>query len=110
MIKEINLDNYSLIDTKSASSKGNQQKWLVNDFWYKADHMGYEGLCEVIVSELLKKSNVTDFAEYFPIKIEFAGRKLNGCYSKNFRQKMKALSRLSICQSNGLRHQWRKIF
>ncbi len=91
MIKEINLDNYSLIDTKSASSKGNQQKWLVNDLWYKADHMGYEGLCEVIVSELLKKSNVTDFAEYFPIKIEFAGRKLNGCYSKNFRQKMKAL-------------------
>ena len=55
MIKEINLDNYSLIDTKSASSKGNQQKWLVNDLWYKADHMGYEGLCEVIVSELLKK-------------------------------------------------------
>ena len=53
MIKEINLDNYSLIDTKSASSKGNQQKWLVNDLWYKADHMGYEGLCEVIVSELL---------------------------------------------------------
>lgn len=110
MIKEINLDNYSLIDTKSASSKGNQQKWLVNDFWYKADHMGYEGLCEVVVSELLKKSNITDFAEYFSIKIEFAGRKLNGCYSKNFRKKMKALSRLSICQSNGLRHQWQKIF
>ena len=91
MIKEINLDNYSLIDTKSASSKGNQQKWLVNDFWYKADHMGYEGLCEVIVSELLKKSNITDFAEYFPIKIEFAGRKLNGCYSKNFRQKNESI-------------------
>ena len=91
MIKEINLDNYSLIDTKSASSKGNQQKWLVNDFWYKADHMGYEGLCEVIVSELLKKSNITDFAEYFPIKIEFAGRKLNGCYSKNFRKKNESI-------------------
>lgn len=91
MIKEINLDNYSLIDTKSASSKGNQQKWLVNDLWYKADHMGYEGLCEVVVSELLKKSNITDFAEYFPIKIEFAGRKLNGCYSKNFRKKNESI-------------------
>ena len=78
MIKEINLDNYSLIDTKSASSKGNQQKWLVNDLWYKADHMGYEGLTVVI--------------------------------QKTFAKKMKALSRLSICQSNGLRHQWRKIF
>lgn len=80
MIKEINLDNYSLIDTKSASSKGNQQKWLVNDLWYKADHMGYEGLCEVIVSELLKKSNVTDFAEYFPIKLEFENYKIMNDY------------------------------
>lgn len=96
MIKEINLDNYSLIDTKSASSKGNQQKWLVNDLWYKADHMGYEGLCEVVVSELLKKSNITDFAEYFPIKIEFAGRKLNGCYSKNFRKKNESIVTLEL--------------
>lgn len=91
MINEINLDNYSLIDTKSTSSKGNQQKWLVNNFWYKADHMGYEGLCEVVVSELLKKSNITDFAEYFPTKIEFSGRKLNGCYSKNFRRKKESI-------------------
>ena len=40
MIKQFNLDGYSLIDTKVTSSKGNQQKWLVDNFWYKADHMG----------------------------------------------------------------------
>lgn len=91
MINEINLNNYSLIDTKSTSSKGNQQKWLVNGMWYKADHMGYEGLCEVVISNLLKKSNITDFAEYFPVKIDFAGRKLNGCYSKNFRRKNESI-------------------
>lgn len=81
----INLDKYDLIDTRSTSSKGNQQKWLVDGVWYKADHMGYEALCEVVVSNLLKKTNVGSFIEYQPIKIEFNSKTLNGCFSENFR-------------------------
>lgn len=81
----INLDKYDLIDTRSTSSKGNQQKWLVDGVWYKADHMGYEALCEVVVSNLLKKTNVGSFIEYRPTKIEFNSKTLNGCFSENFR-------------------------
>ena len=87
MINTINLDKYNLIDTKSTSSKGNQQKWLLDGNWYKADHMGYEALCEVVISKLLQKSNVSNFVIYHPIKIEFNDSIFNGCYSKNFRQK-----------------------
>lgn len=91
MINKINLDSYSLVDTKATSSKGNQQKWLVDNFWYKADHMGYEALCEVVISRLLKKSNINNFAQYNPIKLEFDGKTYNGCYSKNFREKNESL-------------------
>ncbi|MFR5875521.1 MAG: hypothetical protein ACLUFN_03425 [Eubacterium sp.] len=91
MIKNINLDKYDLVDTKATSSKGNQQKWLVKNTWYKADHMGYEALCEVVVSTLLNKSNVTDFVEYSPIRIEFAEKTLNGCFSKNFKNKNESI-------------------
>ena len=40
------------------SSKGNQLKWESNGIWYKADYLGYEGLTECIVSELLKRSDL----------------------------------------------------
>ena len=42
--------NNKVINTKpvkmitDSSSKGNQPKWLTDGLWYKADHMGYEGL------------------------------------------------------------------
>lgn len=91
MINTINLDGYDLIDTKATSSKGNQQKWLVDNLWYKADHMGYEALCEVVISKLLQKSNVNDFVIYQPIKIEFNDRAFNGCYSKNFKNKNESI-------------------
>ena len=83
-MERIDLTNESLIDTKATSSKGNQQKWLVNSNWYKADHMGYEGLCEVVVSRLLHKSNIQDFVTYSPILIAFDGKDYPGCFSKNF--------------------------
>ena len=87
MIKTINLNDVSLIDTKATSSKGNQLKWLVRNSWYKADHMGYEALCEVVISKLLEKSNITNFVSYSPIRIEFDNREFNGRYSKNFKKK-----------------------
>lgn len=91
MICTINLDKYDLIDTKATSSKGNQQKWLVDGVWYKADHMGYEALCEIVISKLLQKSNVDNFVLYHPTKIEFNEKVLNGCYSKNFKGKNESI-------------------
>lgn len=91
MINTINLNEYDLIDTKVTSSKGNQQKWSVDDLWYKADHMGYEALCEVVISKLLTKSNVNNFVAYHPTKIEFDNKTLNGCYSKNFKGKNESI-------------------
>ena len=33
---------------------GSQEKWFIGNTWYKADDYNYEGLSEVIVSEMLK--------------------------------------------------------
>ncbi len=102
MISTINLDGYNLVDTKSTSSKGNQQKWLVNNNWYKADHMGYEALSEVVISKLLQKSNANNFVQYHPVKIEFTNRIFTGCYSKNFKQKDESIITLEHLSKNWL--------
>lgn len=79
------MTNFDIIKTKATSSKGNQMKWLLNNYWYKQDHMGYEGLSEVVVSQLLKKSNVNGFIEYEPIKIKYNLTNKSGCLSRNFK-------------------------
>lgn len=68
-----------------SSSKGDQPKWRGGDTWYKADHMGYEGAAEVVVSTLLEKSNVTNFVKYRPVQIQSEDRLFTGCASLNFR-------------------------
>lgn len=40
------------------SSKGNQEKWLDSDIWYKLDQFGYEALAEVFTSQLLEYGNI----------------------------------------------------
>ena len=42
------------------SSKGNQEKWLENDRWYKLDLFGYEGVAETVTSQLLQQSNIEE--------------------------------------------------
>ncbi len=86
-MQQIKLSEKEIIESANHSSKGNQPKWFVNGIWYKADHMGYEGLAEVVVSKLLAKTNITDFVEYEPVKIEFGYHNRSGCYSKNFLKK-----------------------
>jgi len=86
-MQQIKLSENEIIESANHSSKGNQPKWFVNGIWYKADHMGYEGLAEVVVSKLLAKTNITDFVEYEPVKIEFGYHNRSGCYSKNFLKK-----------------------
>ena len=107
-MKTIDLNTVSLIDTKATSSKGNQLKWIVRNNWYKADHMGYEGLCEVVVSKLLEKSNIGNFVSYEPIRILFDGREMNGCYSKNFRQKNESLVTLEHLSKQWLANSFAK--
>lgn len=77
----------SEIDILGRSSKGDQPKWYANGIWYKADHMGYEGLSEVVVSRLLHKTNIQNFVDYEPIKIEFDNHRRSGCLSKDFMKK-----------------------
>lgn len=83
----INLDTVEQGPLQGYTSKGDQPKWQLKDKWYKADHMGYEALAEVVVSQLLKQSNVPDFVEYEPIWIRYGGKDIPGCVSKNFRAK-----------------------
>lgn len=67
-----------------SSSKGNQPKWKQGTKWYKSDHMGYESLAEVLISRLLRKSNVGSFVNYDPIRIEYNGILYAGCVSESF--------------------------
>lgn len=87
----INLDQSIPLDTQGHSSKGNQLKWKHDGYWYKADHMGYEGLCEVLISRLLRYSNIEDFVEYEPAQIEYKGKIYTGCRSRNFMSNDKEL-------------------
>ena len=50
---ELNEKDIKIFDMQS--SKGNQLNWENNQNWYKADYIGYEGLSEYVVSELLLK-------------------------------------------------------
>ena len=83
----INLDAIEQEPILGHTSKGDQPKWPLDGKWYKADHMGYEALAEVVVSQLLKQSNVPDFVEYRPVLIQYQGKEIPGCVSKNFRRK-----------------------
>lgn len=81
------MTNYDFVKTKITSSKGNQQKWLTRNRWYKMDHMGYEAMSEVVVSTLLEKSNVDNFVIYEPIRIKYNLTERTGCVSRNFKEK-----------------------
>ena len=86
-MNRINLDEAALEPKTGHTSKGDQPKWQVRGNWYKADHMGYEALVEVLISGLLRKSNVADFVDYQLVQIQYRGKDLIGCASKNFRGK-----------------------
>lgn len=84
-MESINLDNFEPQETYGHTSKGNQLKWRVDGYWYKADHMGYEGLAEVLVSQLLKCSDIAyPVVQYEPAEIVYHGKSYHGCKSKDF--------------------------
>lgn len=90
-MKTIQLSEELMVETEGHSSKGNQPKWFYRNNYYKADHMGYEGLAEVLISRLLHKTNLQEFVDYDPIQIEWGYHRRNGCYSKNFLGKTEEL-------------------
>lgn len=67
---------------QNGSSEGTQVKFKKNNFWYKKDCQGNEGLAEYLASGVLKFSNLkeNEFVEYEMGMIN--GR--NGCRSRNF--------------------------
>ena len=80
-----NFDAYSPLHKSGHTSKGDQLKWKIDDRWYKADYMGYEGLSEVLVSDLLQKSTCPfPFDEYEAAVIEYNGKIFQGCSSLDF--------------------------
>ncbi len=84
------LQDYMKIDGHF-SSKGNQWKWNDGDWWYKADQLGYETLTETVVSHLLTYSTIGNHVIYEPVIIDYHGRELLGCKSKNFLQQSEEL-------------------
>ena len=91
-MKIIDLRQARMEPLQGHTSKGDQPKWMIQGKWYKADHMGYEALAEVVISRLLKKSNVKHFISYEPVKILYEKEERNACASKNFRAKNEILS------------------
>lgn len=69
----------------NGTSKGNQAKWNLDDYWIKRDYLGYESLAEVISSKFLECIEDVDFVRY-----DFCDIKYNNviysdaCCSKNF--------------------------
>lgn len=86
MIPVIEMNQESILTGSGHSSKGNQLKWEKDGYWYKVDALGYEGLAEVVVSELLKRSDMTGFVEYEPVFLRYRGRVCRGCRSENFKE------------------------
>lgn len=72
----------------SATSKGNQEKWNINNLWLKSDSLGYEGLAEFIATKVLECSNLprNSYIKYdiCTIKDTSNNRKMRGCVSKDF--------------------------
>lgn len=65
-----------------STSLGNQNKYYKEGYWYKEDLLGYEGLAEEVVMDILMLSSLKyeEFAKYKQIKGW-------GCKSRNFLDK-----------------------
>lgn len=73
-------------DENRKSSKGNQLKFERHGVWYKADYTGYEGMSEVVVSHLLRKSSLkeNEFVVYDQEQIRYKSQIYMGASSSNF--------------------------
>lgn len=84
-MREVEIQKTPPISSIGHSSKGNQLKWIADGGWYKADHMGYESLAEIVVSRLLQQAEIGyPRVCYEPATIRYDGHTLRGCYSADF--------------------------
>ena len=90
-MQRVELTHTSQVERQGHTSKGDQSKWQVGETWYKADHMGYEGLSEVVVTRMLQMSTISNFVVYKPVKIQVEGKLIPGCVSQNFQGKAERL-------------------
>ena len=90
-MRRIELDTARQVERAGNTSKGDQPKWLVDNIWYKADHMGYESLAEIVVSRMLARSSLNNFVLYEPIEVQTELKVMPGCSSRNFRQHAETL-------------------
>lgn len=77
-------NNHSGSTGKLTTSKGNQIKMKIDNFWYKMDYLGYEGLAEYLCSELLIYTNIDSYVKYEMVEMSLNGEIFNGCKSKDF--------------------------
>lgn len=100
---ELNEKDIKIFDMQS--SKGNQLKWENDQHWYKADYIGYEGLSEYVVSELLKYSSLKDneYVLYKTEQIKYRNQMFKGCVSQNFlEQGVRLITLERLFQLNGI--------
>ena len=88
------------------SSKGNQEKWLEDGYWYKLDQFGYEALAEVMTSKLLEFSNIEKETPFTFLRYEMQIINLHGfervaCVSKNFLKKNQSI--ITVSEITGLK-------
>lgn len=86
-MRVIDVTTAEQITWEGHTSKGDQPKWKRSGNWYKADHMGYEALAEVIVSRLLAHSNAADLVTYDPVLLHYDDKDVAGCISRDFMRK-----------------------
>ncbi|GHU92700.1 hypothetical protein FACS1894208_00360 [Clostridia bacterium] len=72
---------------QSATSKGNQLKWLKGGEFIKADTLGYEAFAEVWASRVAHRTSIGKFApitDYSPCGIVSDGARFTGCVCRDF--------------------------
>lgn len=81
MVPEITIDSMYLYD-ESGTSDGTQIKYFFENRWYKVDRYGGEGICEELVSNVLKICGMdkSSYVSYKRIIINGS----DGCVSNNF--------------------------
>lgn len=87
----VEIEKDHILTGSGYSSKGNQLKWELDGYWYKADAFGFESLSEIVVSRLLRYSNIENFVHYEPVIIRYKGKSYRGCGSRNFRREKEEL-------------------
>lgn len=88
------MDTVTINRLKGLTSKigiGIQNKWLIDNTYYKADTNGYEGLAETLASAMMDKSNIGRHFRYRPVILSVNGKTSPGCASENGLEKNEEL-------------------